>query len=102
MKVLRTKIAREFTSVKTKHKIEMAEKWTNSFKGKNGGYFPLALALGGMAGGFLYLKIQKEKKNEANRQKAAKEASVNIDSVAIPGESKLPKIEIGKDETKTK
>ena len=88
--------------LRSKHKIEMAEKWTNSLKGKNGGYFPLAMALGGMAGGFLYLKIQKEKKNEANRQKAAKEASVNIDSVAIPGESKLPKIEIGKDETKTK
>ena len=79
----------------------MAEKWSNSLNGKNGGYVPLAVALGGMAGGFLYLKIQKEKKNEAIRQKAAKETSVDIDDVAIAGKSKLPKIEIGKDETKT-
>ena len=71
----------------------MSDKWTNSLKGKNGGYFPLAVALGGVAGGLMYLKIQKEKKNKEIQRKA-KEA------VDIVGESKLPKIEI-KDEIKT-
>ena len=68
----------------------MADKLTNSLKGKNGGYFPLALALGGVAGGFLYLKIQKDKKNEEIRRKAEDDLK----------KAKLPKIEV-KDEPKT-
>ena len=63
----------------------MSDKFQNSLKGKNGGLFPLALALGGMASGLLYMKIQKDKKSEELRKKAAGESS----------KSKLPKIDVG-------
>ena len=70
----------------------MSDKLKNTLKGKNGGLFPMALALGGLASGILYLKVQKDKRSEELEKKAAQEAEA-------AAKSKLPKISV-ENETK--
>ena len=52
----------------------------------------MALALGGLASGILYLKVQKDKRSEELEKKAAQEAEA-------AAKSKLPKISV-ENETK--